>query len=321
MLNRRQLRLKVVQAIYAFEQSGNDRMDIGEKELFKSLNEIDVLFVSQLSLLLELVNFSQLRMEEAKKKFLPTDEERNPSTRFVDNRVVAMLNENPGLLRKISVFKISWTEEQNLIRKLYQDVKSSDMFKEYLYAEKDGFQTDKQFLESLYLGFIAFNDDLQGFYEERKIQWSTDYDIVNNLILRYLKNIKEGSTNSATLPELFPVDTLDGNSEDRQFVKDLFRKTIINREAHTLLIAERTRNWEFDRIAVMDKLLLRMAVSEILLFPSIPIKVSLNEYIELSKIFSTPKSRIFINGVLDKMIDQLKAEKKIIKTGRGLLDK
>lgn len=321
MLNRRQLRLKVVQAIYAFEQSGNDRMDVGEKELFKSLNEIDALFVSQLSLLLELVHFSGLKMEEAKKKFFPTDEERNPSMRFINNRIIAILKENPALARKINTYKISWAHEQNMLRKLYLDIKNSDMFKAYLYAEKDGFQADKQFIEDLYLGFIAFNDDLQSYYEERKIHWSTDYDIVNNLILRYLKNIKEGKVKSAVLPELFPVDTLDGNSEDRQFVKDLFRKTIINRERHTEMIAERTKNWDFDRIAVMDKLLLRMAVSEILLFPSIPVKVSLNEYIELSKIFSTPKSRIFINGVLDKMIEQFNAEKKIIKTGRGLLDK
>ncbi len=320
MLNRRQLRLKVVQAIYAYEQSGNDRMDVGEKELFKSLNDIDRLFITQLSLLLEVVDFAEMMMEEAKTKFLPTEEEKNPSTRFIDNRVFLKLNSNISFQKRKNAYKVNWIGEKDLVRKLFKNIKVSESYKKYLYSEKDSFSTDKSYIEKMYMEFLVGNEDVESFYEEQSIHWVSDYDIVNNLVLRYLKNLKDDDQAGSSMPDLFPIDNIDGVSEDRIFVKDLFRKTILNRDYYIELIAKRATNWEFDRIATMDKILLRMAVTEILLFSSIPLKVTMNEYIELSKIFSTPRSRIFINGVLDKLIDQLKAENKIIKTGRGLLE-
>jgi len=320
MLNRRQLRVKVVQAIYAYELSENEQLEVGEKELFKSLNDIERLFVCQLSLLLEVADFAALRMEDAKSKFFPTEEEKNPSTRFIDNRVLQKIRQNITMQSRIKAYKISWTEYQEMIRKLYNNLKVSDIYKDYLYAEKDSFGTDKTFLEKMYYQFYVENEDIESFYEEQNIHWASDYDIVNNMILRYVKGIKADQGENAYFPQVFRIDNVDGVSEDKVFVKDLFRKCVINKDKHIQLIAERATNWEFDRIATMDKLLLRMAVTELMLFPSIPVKVTLNEYIELSKIFSTPRSRIFINGVLDKMIEQLRADKKIVKTGRGLME-
>jgi len=321
MLNRRQLRVKVVQAIYAYEQSGNDRMDLGEKELFISLENINRLFITQLSLLLEVSDFASQRIEEAKKKFFPTEEEKNPSVRFVENRLLALIRNNIDVQRKIKVYKVSWKDEKDMIRKIDLTMKESELYQNYIHAANDSFQTDKSFLDKFYMHFFVGNEALESFYEEQNIHWASDLDIVNNLILRYIKSIKEDSDETTPLPQLFPIDNIDGISEDRLFVRDLFRKTILHYDEYTAMIAERAVNWEFDRIATMDKLLLRMAVAELLEFPSIPIKVTLNEYIELSKIFSTPRSRIFINGILDKLIAQSRAEGKINKTGRGLMDK
>lgn len=313
--------MKVVQAIYAYEQSGNDRMDLGEKELFVSLENINRLFVTQLSLLLEVTDFASLRIEEAKKKFFPTEEEKNPSIRFVENRLLAMIRNNIAVQRKIKAYKISWNDEKDMIRKIDLTMKESELYLNYIHDANDSFKSDKSFLDKFYMQFFVGNESLESFYEEQNIHWASDLDIVNNLILRYIKSIKEDSTETFPLPQLFPIDNIDGISEDRLFVRDLFRKTILHREEYTAMIVERAVNWEFDRIATMDKLLLRMAVAELLEFPSIPIKVTLNEYIELSKIFSTPRSRIFINGILDKLIAQCRAEGKIKKTGRGLMDK
>ncbi|PIE88054.1 MAG: hypothetical protein CSA04_03835, partial [Bacteroidetes bacterium] len=289
MLNRRQLRLKVVQAVYAYEQSGNDRVDAGERELFDSLRNIDKLFTMQLSLLLELADFAARHMEEAKHKFFPTEEEKNPSTRFVDNRLFALLRANPTYQNRRKGYKIDWRDQEEMVRKLFLALRSSAKYKTYLYSEKDSFVHDRSFVEKLYMDHFVANEDIESYYEERNIHWASDYDIVNNLVLRYIKNMRapssgEGSTFSA----LFPADVMDSDRELRVFVKELFVKTITHREAHIQLIADRANNWEFERIAVMDKILLRMAVTEIMLFPSIPIKVTLNEYIELSKIFSTP---------------------------------
>ncbi|HPE86184.1 MAG: transcription antitermination factor NusB [Bacteroidales bacterium] len=321
MLNRRQLRVKVVQSIYAYEHSGNERMDLGEKDLFTSLENIRHLLARQLSLLIEVVDFYAFRMEEAKNKFFPTEEELNPSTRFLDNKVIALLRDNLSLQRQIREFKINWAESKELIRKLYQAIKDSEILKQYLQQESHSFAADRDFLEDVYWAFFVNNEMLEEYYEDVNIHWASDIDIVSNIILRYFKSLKPGSPEASTLPELFPIDVLDGTSEDRAFIRDLFRRTIMNREPYIQLISDRAKNWDFERIAAMDTLLLRMAVTEILTFPSIPIKVTLNEYIELSKIFSTPRSRIFINGVLDKLIEQLKNENKIHKSGRGLMDK
>lgn len=321
MLNRRQLRVKVVQAIYAYEQSGNDRMDLGEKELFVSLENINRLFVTQLSLLLEVSDFASLRIEEAKKKYFPTEEEKNPSIRFIENRVLGLIRNNIDVQRKIKAYKISWRDEKDMIRKIDLNMKESELYLNYIHDAKDSFQSDKSFLDKFYMQSFVGNEALESFYEEQNIHWASDLDIVNNLILRYIKSIKEECDETFPLPQLFPIDNIDGVSEDKLFVRDLFRKTILHHSEYTAMIAERAVNWEFDRIATMDKLLLRMAVTELLEFSSIPIKVTLNEYIELSKIFSTPRSRIFINGILDKLIAQCRAEGKINKTGRGLMDK
>ncbi|MCB0805428.1 MAG: transcription antitermination factor NusB [Bacteroidales bacterium] len=320
MLSRRILRVKVLQALYAFLQSDNERIDLGEKELFRSLNKLYENYIYQFSFLSELVEFAGKRIEENKKKFFPTEEDLNPNTRFIDNRFIAQLNENLDFKRYAEAYKINWSEEQEMIRKIYVEIRESDDYKDYMSAAKSGYEEDKEILIRILKKILAKSEILHFYFEERSIYWSEDFFTANLLVARTIKTYEESWDNTHKLPTIFKVNDSDDPEEDKTFVKLLFRKTIVNSEKYMNLIENKVKNWEMDRIAIMDTLLIKMALVELLEFPSIPVKVTLNEYIELAKLYSTPKSKVFVNGVLDKLILDLKNEKTLVKTGRGLLD-
>jgi len=320
MLSRRHLRIKVLQALYAFFLSLNDRIDTGEKELFKSIEKIYEIYIYQLSLLNEIVDFARKRMEENKKKFFPTEEDLNPNTRFVDNAVVSQLAENKAYLAYYDKYKINWVDEEEMIRKLFVEIRDGGDYQSYMHKQGHTYEDDKDILLRILKKNIQHSESLHYFFEEKNIHWADDFYTANMLASKTIKHFKASFDEGYRLPTLFKVSEIDQADEDKEFVKNLFRKTIVKSEEFDSLIEGKVKNWEMERIAIMDILLIKMALVELTEFPSIPIKVSLNEYIELAKMYSTPKSKVFVNGILDKLIADLKEQKVIQKMGRGLME-
>lgn len=318
MLSRRQLRMKVLQALYGFFKSGSDRMDLGEKQLFVSINKLYELCFWQLAVLIEVADFARVRSEEAKHKHFPTEDDLNPNKKFIDNRFLVMLSENRAFQRKIEVYKIFWGEENELIRKLYVKIKESKEYNAYMNSGTQSFEEDQEFIIKIFKKQISKLDTLKHYYEDLSIYWNDDYHSATSSVVKIINSFTAKSDELHPLPCIFKDEDAEF-CEDKDFVKQLFRKSILGSDKYEKLIEDKTVNWEFDRIASMDILILKMALAELFEFPSIPVKVSLNEYIELAKYFSTPKSSIFVNGILDKLITELTASKEIKKTGRGLM--
>jgi transcription antitermination protein NusB len=319
MLSRRLLRIKVLQALYAHFVSENDRIDNGERQLFVSIEKLFDLFVYQFSLLVEVVDFARQRMEEAKTKFLPTPEELNPNPRFTDNRFIAQLTHNRDYRRQVDLLKINWSEEDDLIRKLNNQIRESEDYAKFL-EQDDSYEADKDILIKIFHNIICQSEVLKSIYEEKCIYWADDFDTITVQVQKTIKETPEGWDEFELLPRFIENDKVTDKNEDREFVSALYRKTILNSSVYDEIITRKADNWDFERIALMDIILLKMAIAELLEFPSIPVKVTLNEYIELSKNFSTPKSKVFINGILDNLINEFKASKRIQKTGRGLME-
>jgi N utilization substance protein B len=320
MLSRRHLRTKVLQAFYAFIQSGNSDIADGEKHLLKSVDKLYELYISQLFFLVEIADFACKRAEEAKNKFLPTENDLNPNTRFIDNSVIRQIEENRNFKKYINNYKTSWADEQELIRIIYKEIIKEDFFDKYMVSKNHSYMDDQEVLIKIVKKTISGFELLEQYYEDKSIYWSfDDFHTANIMVIKTIKQFIENQSHSQPLPPIFKAD-VETDNEDRQFMIELFRKSVLHHEDYKKMIAEKACNWELDRIAVMDILLINMALTEIVGFPSIPIKVTLNEYIEISKYFSSAKSKVFINGILDKMVEELKLANKIKKSGRGLME-
>jgi N utilization substance protein B len=320
MLSRRHLRIKALQALYAYFITQNLDFIIGEKNMLKSTEKIYGLVTYQLSVLIEIVKFAAMRSEEAKRKYYPTEEELNPNVKFFKNNFIHRLSENTDFQRKANAYKINWVDEQEMIRKIFNEIRDSELYKRYMSSGKSSFTEDKNFILRIFKAFIVTSESLESFYEEKDIYWADDLDVANILVLKIISGFKETQDEFEPLPELFSVEGKDDPEEDKKFLLQLYRKTIVKSKEFESMIEEKASNWDLDRIAIMDIILIKMALAEFMEFPSIPLKVTMNEYIELSKYYSTPKSRVFINGILDNMIIDLKKENKIYKTGRGLIE-
>ncbi len=315
MLNRRHLRIKVFQAVYSYLRGAKNDLGIGERELLSSVNRIHELFVLHASVFTELHSFATKRIEERKNKRLPSQEDLNPNLRFVDNQLLKALSNSNSLQIKIEDYKISWASHGDVIQKLYKTIEDSNAYKKYMSSDSPGVEEQKSFLIKIYREFIADNEVLQDFFEERSIHWSDDHYFVCGYIVKYLKGFQTRFSEDYRVPDLYKdVD------DDVDFIQTLYRKTLVNGVAYQEIIMDKAKNWEADRIAVIDFIFMKMAVCELVNIPSVPIKVTLNEYIELSKTYSTPKSRVFINGILDKIIPDLKQKGDIKKIGRGLMN-
>ena len=318
MLSRRYLRIKVLQAAYAFFQAGNDDLAKGEKQLILSIDKIHELIVYQLSFLIEIKDFSRIRMEESKKKFFPTEEDLNPNLKFIENRVLIQIEDNREYRKMHKRLKINWSEEQGMVRKAYLAIKESGYYQKYLEQAEDSFAHDRDILARILKKTLMGLELLEYYYENKSIYWAFDtYQIANLLLMKLLKSFESSDDEYEAFPEILGMGLQE---EDRAFMLGLFHKTILNSDQYAELIDDKAKNWDLDRIAMMDTILIKMALAELLEFPSIPVKVTLNEYIDISKYYSSAKSKVFINGVLDKLIIDLKEKNKIKKTGRGLME-
>lgn len=316
MLSRRFLRVKSFQALYSYFQSEDRNMKKLESETFLSLERMHDLYLFFLVLGQELTHLSELRMEEAKKKKLPTDEDLNPNRKFVENKLLALLAENVSLKKQVNDKGLSWSNDQELMVKFSAFVREHKVFKAYMATTEVSFAEDKKFIIDLYKKIIPEFDLLLSEIEDKSIFWGLDeIDFVLSMVIKTVKRFNDKSTISEEILPLYR-----DAAEDKKFVKDLLSKVVKNDKDNSKLIADKTKNWEIDRIAMVDVLLMKLALTELLHFNSVPIKVTLNEYIELSKWYSTPKSKVFVNGILDKLVMELKAKGELKKMGRGLLE-
>jgi N utilization substance protein B len=320
MLTRRQFRIKVLQAVYAFHQGEAERVDIAERQLLKSIERIHELYIHQLSLLVDLMEFFKTRLEEAKSKQLPSAEDLNPSTRFIDNLLMSQMASNFHFIKFRKQFKISWIDETEMIRKFYQTIRESDYFKSYMSKTECSYKDDKDILLHIFNDVIVTSPLLQSLYEEKSIYWIDDLELANFMVIKTIKGYRAAWDSMAELPYVYKTEDDKDPDSDKEFVVRLFRKTILNNTELEKMVDQKAHNWDVERIAIIDILLLKMALAELIEFPNIPVKVTLNEYIELAKVYSTPRSNVFINGILDKLIVELKESGRIVKTGRGLME-
>lgn len=314
MLNRRHLRIKVLQTLYAYFQSNEPSYVKLERDMMTSIENIYGLYLHFLLSFEEITDQAEHRIEEVKKKIRPTEEDLNPNMKLVNNRVFALLASNPVLKRDSNETKANWegAEAKELFRKIYLNIRESETYFAYMNNREDSFEDDMAFAIELFKEEIANSELLNSYFEEKNIHWIDDIDLMCSMVIKTLKGFTEDVQNILPLYK--------DKEDEVYFVKELLRKTIkLNNESETL-IDDLTKNWELDRIAKMDVLLMKMAIAELQIFTNIPTKVTLNEYIEISKFYSTPKSHAFINGVLDKAISRLIADGLINKAGRGLMN-
>jgi N utilization substance protein B len=303
-----------MQALFAYQRSEGAELAVGEKLLNQSLTRIYDLYIHHLSLLTEIHSFAKKQIEEGYTKRMPTEEDLNPNLGFVKNRVLVQLENNPQLEKHISARRINWAEQSELIRRIFLAFKESPEYQEYVNGPEPTYKEDRRLVYKLYEDFLMANEHLQSIFEEKSILWVNDVDQVSELVVRTISDFKKDVDFGGALCPMYKDE-----EEDRAFVKDLFRKTATNNLDYQKMIEEKLENWDLDRIASTDILLMKMAISEFINISSVPTKVTMNEYIEISKEYSTPKSNLFINGILDKVLATLKEQGKVKKMGKGLI--
>ena len=307
MINRVLIRLKIVQIVYAYYQNGGKNLDTAEKELFFSLSKAYDLYNYLLLLMVEITRCAAKKQNAAKSKLLPTAEELYPNTKFVDNRFIAQLEVNKQLLEFSETQKKTWENESEFVKSLCEKIMDSDIYKEYMASETSSYEEDRELWRKIYKRIIFNNPELDQVLEDQSLYWNDDKEIVDTFVLKTIKRFDEkNGAKQELLPEF-------KDEEDQDFARRLFRRTILNADYYRHLISENTRNWELDRVAFMDVVIMQIALAEILSFPNIPVSVSLNEYVEIAKLYSTPKSGSFINGTLDGIVKILKEDNKLTK--------
>ena len=298
MINRVLIRLKIVQIVYAYYQNGGKNLDTAEKELFFSLSKAYDLYNYLLLLMVEVTKQANKKLNAAKNKLIPTKEELFPNTKFVENRFIAQLEVNKQLLDFAGNQKKTWENEADFVKSLCEQIMAS---------ETSSYEEDREVWRKIYKKIIFNNAELDQVLEDQSLYWNDDKEIVDTFVLKTIKRFEE---KNGAKQELLPEFKDD---EDQDFARRLFRRAILNSDYYRHLISENTKNWDLDRVAFMDVIIMQIALAEVLSFPNIPVSVSLNEYVEIAKLYSTPKSGGFINGTLDGIVNQLKKENKLTK--------
>jgi len=303
-----------MQAAFAMQQSGSDNLPNQEKLLLQSFKNIYKLYILQLLLLVALKQKAQEEIEIGLKKNFPTEEDLNPNYKFVNNKILSKLENNAFIKSYKEQYKVDkWELDKELVNYIWRKIKQSKLYKQYMSSIENSFHEDKEFVLALYKNYIAPEVKLHESYEADDSHWADDIAVANTLVMKTISGIKENS-DFDNLPPLFKDEM------DREYAIELFRKVILNDKELTGLLQGKTPNWEYDRISEIDKLIMKMATAEFLYFPSIPTNVSINEYVEIAKEFSTPKSNVFINGVLHNIVNELKQNNKLNKNARGRIN-
>jgi len=302
-----------MQTLYAYSLSEDKQIKDFEKALLKSVEEVNEMYIWTLNLLDEVAEYVVLDAESRAAKFLPTEKDKILTTKLNTNTFIESLRQNRTYLELVKKYKVSWAFDPEIVRSIFAQLKESEIYLDYLVGTDRDIHTEKEIIKYIFKKIVLKTTEIEEVFEEKFITWPVDKEVLQAMIAKTFKNF------SSENPSLNKLANLTPNwEEDKEFIEELLKKTIRNSQEYQALIADKTKNWEADRIALMDTLLMQMALSELIDFPSIPIKVTMNEYIELSKTFSTAKSNTFINGILDKILGDLTQQGRINKTGRGL---
>jgi len=315
MLTRRHIRVKVMQCIYALIQSKDDSLEKQEKFLKYSIDSMYTLYLLMFSLLTEIHQLAEKHVNHASKKYMASEDDNYPERdKFVKNKLLQQIVANQALQKEFSKRKLqNWYLNDEYVKLIFKDIIASDSYKSYMLSTSSSYDKDKQLIIALYKEIIAPNEKIYEYFEDDKLTWIDDIPIVNTFIVKQLKKVKEGAMETFFLPKLLK------DEQDMVFAQQLLTKTLLKNNEWEKEIEGKTPNWDKDRIAEIDYILLKMGICELLSFSSIPEKVTINEYLEIAKEYSTPKSSIFINGILDKLVKEYKAQGKLQKIGRGLL--
>ena len=317
MLNRRFLRVKALQSIYAYHQSESSNLPQAERQLLEWVEDLYKLFVYQLSFWVEIRHFAERRIEENKQKHFPTEEDLNPNMKFVNNSILKALDDNKHLMKLEEQYKINWADSrEDFIRNMFVKLVETPEYQEYMSNGKTGFGEDRRFLVTVIETYMPENGLLYDYYSDRDLSFNSDYQLAIYLLWKFISEMSSNFDEFSMLPPIYKAET-----DDKEFVVKLFEKTILHADEYMELVKANISNWDYDRLALMDKILIFMALTEFCEFHSIPVKVTINEYIEISKFYSTSESRRFVNGMLDRLSNVLKEEGKLVKTGLGLVDK
>lgn len=313
MLTRRHIRVKVLQSIYAYNQRENPDIDSQEKFLNHSIEQMQDLYLLMLQMFIALQEQAERFLSASQKKHLATQSEKNPSRTFVDNKLLQVIASNTTFSETIKKKKLNyWELDGEYVSIIFSQLREMDWYVEYLSKKETSYKEDQNFMIRVFKEVIAPNEKLYDYLEDKRLTWVDDFPIVNTAIVKMLSKLSEKNASSLLVPNLYK------NNEDREYALQLFRKVILNEEKLNAQIEGKTPNWDQERIADVDLIILKMGIAEFLYFPSIPVRATINEYLEVSKEYSTPKSSIFVNGILDKIVKEFSEEGKLNKIGRGL---
>jgi transcription antitermination protein NusB len=307
MINRALIRIKVVQMVYAYYQSDTKDLAKAEKEFFHSIEKAADLYHYLLQLILAETHYASLRIDAARNKYIPSEEEKNPNTRFIDNAFAAQLSQNHALESYVNNTKMSWGNHEPFVKSLHEAIVTSDFYAEYMAVPEVNYDADQEIWRKIFKSILMKSEELTEVLEEQSIYWNDDLDIIITFVMKTIKRFKLENGSDQELLPMFKDD------EDRQFASDLFCSTIRNREKYRNLIDDAVKNWDIDRLAMMDLLILQVALAEIMEIQGVPVNVSLNEYIDIAKTYSTQKSGLFVNGTLDHIVTELRQSNKLFK--------
>ena len=312
MISRRMLRIKVVKALYAHMKSDADSLMASEKMLVTSIDKTYDLYFLMLSLVAEMAHYAEQRQEAAKKKQLPTYEDLNPNRKFVDNAVIRLISQSDSVNDYLASRKLSWAQYPELVKTMLAQLEQNDYYKKYMASQERSFREDLALITEFYTRELEESEILENVLDEMSILWNDDLGFALIMVTRTLSNMRPSHTDVKVLPKFKSIEDLD-------FARELFAKAAVNFDKYQVEIEKFTNNWDVERIAFMDNLIMATAIAELVTFSSIPVKVTLDEYIEIAKFYSTQGSSTFINGILDKLVASLTEEGKINKSGRGLI--
>jgi N utilization substance protein B len=312
MFSRRLLRIKVLQILYAHFKADGKTYIQSEKDLSLSIQKSYELYHYLMLLLLDLRDYAESKIEIARNKKLADTRDLNPTTKFIDNKFILQLEQNDNLKKFVNKKKLSWNLYPQIVKNLFNWLIKTDFYKEYMISQSGTYNEDKKLVIKIYTNLMMNYEDLYANLEEQSIYWVDDVDFIFRMIIKTFRKFRENVDNNDLMP-------MFNDPADIEFATTLMRKTIIRNPENKVMIKESAKNWELERIAFTDYLIMQMAITEVIEFDTIPVKVTMNEFIEISKIFSTRNSSQFINGILDSVFKKLKSEKKIKKLGRGLI--
>src|SRR5690606_8770073 len=313
MLTRRHIRVKVLQSIYAYNQRENPDIDVQEKFLHYSIEQMQDLYLLMLQMFVALQEQAERFLNTSQKKHLATASEKDPSRTFVNNKLIQVIANNTTFSEIISKKKLNyWHLDGEYVNIIFNELRQLEWYNDYLYKKETTYKEDQDFVVKIFKDVIAPNEKLYDYLEDKRLTWVDDFPIVNTAIVKMLGKLSEKNASSLLVPNLYK------NEEDREYALQLFRKVILNEDKLNAQIEGKTPNWDQERIADVDLIILKMGIAEFLYFPSIPVRATINEYLEVSKEYSTPKSSIFVNGILDKIVKEFSENGKLNKIGRGL---